>query len=109
MTDLLALNPDELLSTTRAVRKRLDLDRPVPLEVVREALAVALQAPSGSNLQRWHWIVLTDPGVKARVADFYKRSHLARSGARATSPDPATARLTASSEYLREVMADVPV
>ena len=76
MTDLLALSPDELLSTTRAVRKRLDLDRPVPLEVVREALAVALQAPSGSNSQGWHWIVLTDPEVKARVAEFYKRSYL---------------------------------
>ena len=75
MTDLLALNPDELLSTTRAVRKRLDLDRPVPLEVVREALAVALQAPSGSNSQQWHWLVLTDPEIKARVAEFYGRSY----------------------------------
>jgi nitroreductase len=109
MTDLLALTPDELLTTTRAVRKRLDLDRPVPLEVIREALAVAMQAPSGSNLQRWHWIVLTDPEVKARVAEFYKRSHLAYSGAKATPGDAATARLAASSEYLREVMADVPV
>ena len=61
MTDLLPLNPDELLSTTRAVRKRLDLDRPVPLEVVREALGGALQAPAGSNSQTWHWLVLTDP------------------------------------------------
>ena len=47
MTDLLALTPDELLSTTRAVRKRLDLDRPVPLEVIREALAVALAGAVG--------------------------------------------------------------
>ena len=109
MTDLLALTPDELLTTTRAVRKRLDLDRPVPLEVIREALAVALQAPSGSNLQRWHWIVVTDPEVKSRVAEFYKRSHLAYSGAKATPGDAATARLASSSEYLREVMADVPV
>jgi nitroreductase len=61
MTDLLPLGPDDLLTTTRAVCKRLDLDRPVPLDVVREALAVALQAPSGGNRQRWHWIILTDP------------------------------------------------
>lgn len=109
MTDLLALTSDELLTTTRAVRKRLDLDRPVPLEVIREAMAVALQGPSGSNLQRWHWIVLTDPEVKARVAEFYKRSHLAYSAAKPAPGDAATARLAASSEYLREVMADVPV
>ena len=109
MTDLLALTPDELLTTTRAVRKRLDLDRPVPLEVVREALAVALQAPSGSNLQRWHWIILTDPEVKSRVAEFYARSHLVYSTAKAAPGDAAGARLAASSDYLREVMAQVPV
>jgi nitroreductase len=109
MTDLLALSPDELLSTTRAVRKRLDLDRPVPLDVVREALAVALQAPSGSNSQRWHWIVLTDPELKARVAEYYKRSHLAYSAAKSTPANAAEERLNASSDYLREVMAQVPV
>src|ERR1700721_289172 len=100
MTDLLALSADELLSTTRAVRKRLDLDRPVPLQVVREALAVALQAPSGSNSQGWHWIVLTDPDVKARVAEFYKRSHLAYSEAKPKPTNAAEERLAASSEYL---------
>jgi nitroreductase len=109
MTDLLALSPDELLSTTRAVRKRLDLDRPVPLEVVREALAVALQAPSGSNSQGWHWIVLTEASVKTRVAEFYRRSYRAY---REAGPKPATAaqeRLAASSDYLSEVLAQVPV
>jgi nitroreductase len=109
MTDLLALNPDELLSTTRAVRKRLDLDRPVPLEVVREALAVALQAPSGSNSQRWHWIVLTDPDVKARVAEFYKRSYLPYRQAKSKLANAAQERLAASSDYLSEVMGQVPV
>ena len=67
MTDLLPLSPDELLTTTRAVRKRLDLERPVPIEVIREALGVALQAPSGSNSQGWEWIVVTDPEIKAQV------------------------------------------
>ena len=109
MTDLLQLSPDELLSTTRAVRKRLDLDRPVPLEVVREALAVALQAPSGSNSQRWHWIVLTDPDVKARVAEFYRRSYLPYRQAKPTPVTAAQERLAASSDYLSEVMAQVPV
>jgi nitroreductase len=108
MTDLLPLTSDELLSTTRAVRRRLDLDRPVPIEIIREALAVALQAPSGSNRQTWHWIVLTDPELKAQVADFYKRPYLAYSQTRAAQT-PAQARMTASSDHLREVMAQVPV
>ena len=109
MTDLLTLGPDELLSTTRAVRKRLDLDRSVPLEVIREALAVALQAPSGSNSQGWHWIVLTDPDLKARVAELYRRSYLAYRDAKPPPSRPAEERLRASSDYLSEVMAQVPV
>jgi nitroreductase len=109
MTDLLALNPDELLSTTRAVRKRLDLDRAVPLEIVREALAVALQAPSGSNSQQWHWLVLTDPDIKARVAEFYRLSYRAYREAMPKPADAARARLAASSDYLSEVMGEVPV
>src|SRR6202161_1389707 len=95
MTDLLALNPDELLSTTRAVRKRLDLDRPVPLEVVREALSVALQAPSGSNSQTWHWIVLTDADLRARVAEFYKRSYVPYRAAKPKLETAAQERLAA--------------
>jgi nitroreductase len=109
MAELLALNPDELLSTTRAVRKRLDLDRPVPLEVVREALAVALQAPSGSNLQRWHWIVLTDPDIKARVAALYRQSYVAYREVRPKPVSPAQERLAASADYLSEVLDRVPV
>ncbi len=109
MTDLLPLAPDELLTTTRAVRRRLDLSRPVPLEVIREALEVALQAPSGGNRQHWHWIVLTDPGIKARVAEYYRRSHLAYREAGGDPSDPAAARVATSSDHLREVMAEVPV
>lgn len=109
MTDLLPLNPDELLTTTRAVRKRLDLDRPVPLEVVREALQVALQAPSGGNRQGWHWIVLTEDEPKKRVADLYARSHREASRGRAEPADPARSRMVSSSDHLREVMHRVPV
>ncbi|MFM8521413.1 MAG: nitroreductase family protein, partial [Acidimicrobiaceae bacterium] len=56
----LNLTNDELLSTTRSVRKRLDFDRPVEREVVEECLNLALQAPTGSNSQGWHWIVVED-------------------------------------------------
>ena len=109
MADLLPLNPDELLSTTRAVRKRLDLDRLVPLEVVREALQLALQAPSGGNRQGWHWIVLTDEEPKKRIAELYARSHRAVYRAPDAPLDPARARILASSDYLRDNMHRVPV
>jgi nitroreductase len=68
------LAPDELLTTTRSVRKRLDLTRPVPLDLVKECLEIALQAPSGGMRQGWHWIVVTDPEVRAQIGDFYRRS-----------------------------------
>src|ERR1700759_3127237 len=71
---VLPLSSDELLTTTRSVRKRLDLDRPVPLELVRECLDLALQAPSGSNSQGWHWLVITDPDTKQAIGELYRRS-----------------------------------
>ena len=63
---------DKLLSTTRAVRRRLDLTRPVDLDVVLECLRLATQAPTGSNQQTWRWLVVTDPGVRAALADLYR-------------------------------------
>ncbi|MCE3550375.1 nitroreductase family protein [Pseudonocardia sp. RS11V-5] len=118
MAELLPLDPDQLLSTTRSVRKRLDLERPVPLDVIRESLAVALQAPSGSNKQGWHWIVVTDPAKRKVVADHYARSfdlyrNSAGYAANDTSGDAGREatqkRVASSAEYLAEVMAEVPV
>ena len=83
----LPLSPDELLTTTRTVRKRLDLTRPVPLDLVRECLEVALQAPSGSNRQGWHWIVVTDEKRRRVIGDYYRQSvmsYLKSSGAAAS-------------------------
>ncbi|MYR06498.1 nitroreductase [Gordonia sp. SID5947] len=108
MTDLLPLDPDELLSTTRSVRKRLDLERPVPLEIVKEALEVALQAPTGSNSQTWHWIVLTDPDVKQKVADLYAKSFAAYSANQPRADDTAR-RVASSAQYLADTMGEVPV
>jgi len=68
----LPLSPDELLTTTRTVRKRLDLTRPVPLDLVRECLEVALQAPSGSNQQGWQWVVVVDETQRRAVGDIYR-------------------------------------
>jgi nitroreductase len=109
MTDLLPLSPDELLTTTRAVRKRLDLERPVPMEVIREALSVALQAPSGSNSQTWQWIVITDPEIKAQIAAVYARVYADYSAMVGEPRDAAQARMSASATYLSEVMGQVPV
>jgi nitroreductase len=112
------LTPDELLTTTRAVRKRLDLDRPVPLELIRECLQIALQAPSGSNSQGWEWIVLTDPQLKARIGEFYRRAFEKYRGSASYAgnlyqDDPARAavqqRVGDSAVYLAEVMGRVPV
>ena len=64
---MLELTPDELLSTTRAVRKRLDLERPVEREVLEECLRLAQQAPTGSYAQNWHFVVVTDPDLKSRA------------------------------------------
>lgn len=68
----LPLSLDELLSTTRTVRKRLDFDRPVSRSTIEECIDLAIQAPNGSNQQFWHWIVVDDPALKARVADLYR-------------------------------------
>ncbi|MGW2842984.1 nitroreductase family protein [Streptomyces sp. NPDC001493] len=70
----LDLTPDQLLSTTRAVRRRLDLDRPVARSLIEECVDLATQAPTGRNRQRWHFLVVTDPDRRALVADLFRRS-----------------------------------
>src|SRR5579864_2326951 len=70
---ILNLSPDALLTTTRSVRRRLDLSRPVELEVIRECLELALQAPTGSNAQDWHFIVVTDPQQRQALATLYRK------------------------------------
>ncbi|MEU3464089.1 nitroreductase family protein [Streptomyces sp. NPDC006733] len=68
------MTPDELLSTTRSVRRRLDLSRPVDLAVVTRCVEIALQAPNGGNSQRWHWVIVTDPELRARIGAVYRRA-----------------------------------
>ncbi|MER6513475.1 nitroreductase family protein [Nonomuraea sp. NPDC001636] len=112
------LAPDTLLTTTRSVRRRLDLSRPVPAELVRQSLEVALQAPSGGNRQGWHWIVVTDPERRKVIGDYYRRSwnsyYTSDGSARSMfRDDPARAavqeRVSGSAAYLAEHMGDVPV
>jgi nitroreductase len=68
----LNLSADEVLTTTRSVRKRLDFDRPVERTVVEECLEIALQAPTGSNRQGWHWVVVEDRAKMQEIADIYR-------------------------------------
>src|SRR3954469_19845206 len=70
----LDLTPDELLTTTRAVRKRLDFERPVPLELVRECIDIATQAPTGSNQQGWHWVVVTAEANRNALGEYCGRA-----------------------------------
>lgn len=112
------LSPEELLRTTRTVRKRLDLARPVPIALVRECLEVALQAPSGSNRQGWHWIVIVDADLRRRIGDIYREvteQYLESqwSAAKLFADDPERApvqrRVGDSVAWLAEHMGDVPV
>src|ERR671927_504004 len=68
----LDLTPDELLTTTRAVRKRLDLSRPVEREVLEECLRLAQQAPTASYSQNWHFVVVTDPDKRAALGELWR-------------------------------------
>ncbi|HPG25835.1 MAG TPA: nitroreductase family protein [Myxococcota bacterium] len=68
---MLDLTPDELLTTTRAVRKRLDFDRKVPRELIEECLQIAFQAPNGGNMNTWRWVVIDDPALIAKTAEIY--------------------------------------
>lgn len=115
---VLPLTPDELLSTTRAVRKRLDLDRPVEREILEECLALAQQAPTGSNRQDWQFVVVTDPEQRAELAELYRRGaaiyRSSPTSARNTvieDPIPRATyeRVRASADYLAEHIHEVPV
>jgi nitroreductase len=101
---------DRLLSTTRAVRRRLDLDRPVKREVILDCLRLAVQAPTASNSQIWHWMVVTDPDKKALVASSYRKmgqGYLEQ--AAATEKDDQTQRVYESALRLAQTLEQVPV
>jgi nitroreductase len=108
---------DDALRTTRAVRKRLDLTRPVDRSVVHECLELALQAPNGSNQQYWRWVLIDDPTVKAQVADLYRAGLASYAGAGPSADKPRTVdytsdaaqRNSSSVAHLQEHLHEVPV
>jgi nitroreductase len=112
----LNLSADEVLTTTRAVRKRLDFDRPVERSVIEECLEIALQAPTGSNSQGWQWIFVTDPDKKQALADIYRDNFQKYAAvAQSNTYQPGDLRheqrdrVTESAVYLVENFARVPV
>lgn len=74
--DQLGLSADELLTTTRTVRKRLDFERPVERAVITECLEIAFQAPNGGNMNNWRWIVIDDRELIGQIADIYRAAAL---------------------------------
>jgi nitroreductase len=108
---ILELTPDELLTTTRAVRKRLDLERPVEREVLEECLALAQQAPTGSYAQDWHFVVVTDPELRAGLAELWRKGgekYLGRLGDPAEIPGM-MGRVLGGVFHLRDHLHEVPV
>ncbi|MGW3360283.1 nitroreductase family protein [Streptomyces bungoensis] len=101
-----------LLTTTRCVRRGLDLDRAVDPEQVKDCLRVALQAPNGNNRQNWRWLLLTDPAVRAGVAEVYRAAFHDRNAdalRRLDELPPATRSVLTVARYLADHLHRVPV
>ncbi len=113
------LTPDELLSTTRSVRRRLDLTRPVERRLIEECLELAQQAPSGGNRQTAVFVVVTDPERRAALGAIYRRAwdRYVTEGVAAGPPRAARPpggrelqrRIGRSAQYLADHLAEVPV
>jgi nitroreductase len=115
---MLPLSAKELLTTTRAVRKRLDLTRPVEREVIEECISIAQQAPTASNMQNWHFVVVTDTIKKAALAELFRNGwetyiNLPTAVNNMKFEDPkrnaTQKRIISSAEYLVDHLALVPV
>ena len=115
----LNLTPDELLATTRSVRKRLDFSRPIEPEVIRECLELAVQAPTGSNSQGWQFVIVTDEAKRKALGDIYRKGYDVYRQLRANTQGQGSAlppkleetynRVRSSSDYLAEHMHEAPV
>jgi nitroreductase len=109
---------DHLLTTTRSVRKRLDLRRPVPADVLEQAIDVAFQAPTGSNVQGWHFLVVTDAAKRKGLGDLYRRAFEVYRGMQEQLRPPMAEddprmkqlpRIVDSAQHLADHLHEVPV
>jgi nitroreductase len=109
---LLELTPDELLSTTRAVRKRLDLTRPVEREVLEDCLRLAQQAPTASYSQNWHFVVVDDAERRSALAELWRRgaaAYLERRRESAAAAGGQLKRIVEAVAHLAAHLHEVPV
>lgn len=104
---------DRLLTTTKAVRRRLDLTRPVDRDTIVECIRLASYSPNASNAQEWHWVVVDDPDLRSQVGEQYRRCTVpvvtTMLETKEAAGDEAGARISRSIIYLAERMAQVPV
>jgi len=107
---------DKLLTTTRSVRKRLDLTREVEPQVIQDCIDIAMQAPTGTNAQNWAFVVITDPAKKKFIADAYRNGGEMMTGSGYPPPlepgDPrehVMPKVMESAGYLGEILEQVPV
>jgi nitroreductase len=108
----LGLSADEVLTTTRAVRKRLDFNRPVEMSVVKECLEIAIQAPVGGNTPRFTFIIVTDPDRRLALAELYRKFWDEHSPPEPRPGDTVNAdyeRVRPSADHLADHMHEVPV
>ncbi len=105
---------DHLLTTTRAVRKRLDLTRPVPRDLVLDCVRISTQGPAGGNYQKWRWLIVDDPDKKLVIADAYRRTYAPyieqqKQAVERAGNQSEKNSIIDSSMHLAEVLHDVPV
>ena len=100
---------DRLLATTRSVRRRLDLSRPVEPEVVMECLNLAVQAPTASGVQRWRWLIVTDPEKRAGLADLYREGNVEFQKMMAGNPHRESDPFYESANFLIDHLQEVPL
>ena len=116
----LSLTSDELLSTTRAVRKRLDFERDVPMSAIKECMDLAVQAPSGSNAQGWQFVFVTDKAKRQKIGEYYREAfshyrdmpfaiHKLHSDSADASLANSQERSASSADYLADNMGKAPV
>jgi nitroreductase len=108
------MTPEELLTTTRSVRRRLDLERSVPRELILDCIQIATQAPTGGNRQQWHWLIITDAEKRRFIGERYRESwyaYAAEGRPTYAEGDPRRGQLrgmVTSARYLADHMGDVP-
>ncbi len=109
MGESLGLSAEEVLMTTRSVRKRLDLERPVSRETIRDCIEMAHQAPTGSNAQGWSWMIVDDPDKKKVIADHYRDIYWPyRDQKTKLGGDAQSTRISDSANHLAENLDQVP-